>query len=288
MELETFYRQIEHGGYYHSPAQALRQPPVKAGSLAALNFYAGGLGAVVFRGLVALCRGRFDNRTLGHLSYLLLRKAEKLGTPVTFSGFEALKNHQGPLVFVANHMSLIETILLPCGLMAFGPLSIVARRSLARYPGFGRVLRATKPILVTRSNPRQDLADVLKQGAEHLAAGHTVLLFPQGTRTRAFDPARFNSLGVKLARRAGVPLLPIAVKTDFALTGRWMREFGPVDPSRAIKFAAGPLLPPDGSQREIQNRCVDFIAGQLRAWNLPVKAMRESPQSPAPPSTKTT
>ena len=42
----------------------------------------------------------------------------------------------------------------------------------------------------------------------------SVLIFPQTTRELFFDPKKFNTLGIKLAKRAKVPVIPIAVKTD--------------------------------------------------------------------------
>jgi len=42
----------------------------------------------------------------------------------------------------------------------------------------------------------------------------SVLIFPQTTRDLRFDPNKFNTLGIKLAKRAKVPVIPVAVKTD--------------------------------------------------------------------------
>ncbi|MBW2177934.1 MAG: hypothetical protein JRH03_13480, partial [Deltaproteobacteria bacterium] len=42
----------------------------------------------------------------------------------------------------------------------------------------------------------------------------SVLVFPQTTRGLRFDPDKFNTLGIKLARRAKVPVIPVAVKAD--------------------------------------------------------------------------
>ncbi len=288
MTLDEFHMQLRAQGSYRTPPEHLPARQTRAGAWAAWRFYTGGLCRIVARGLFELRHGGFlAARVFASLAYVLLRTAEKLGTLVTFDGFAPLMARGGPCVFVANHMSLVETIVLPAGLTAFGPLSIVAKRSLTRYPGFGRILLASHPIVVSRRNPRQDLTQVLTQGGERLRQGYSVLLFPQSTRSDAFDARRFNSLGIKLAKRAGVPLIPVAVKTDFARTGRWLRDFGPVDPSRPIRFAAGPPLSGDEPQRDLQARCTGFIARQLKIWGLPVVGNDGTPvtddgRSPAP------
>ncbi|MDD5704442.1 MAG: lysophospholipid acyltransferase family protein [Kiritimatiellae bacterium] len=270
MTVTELHATLRLHGAYQTPAGQLPERQARPGAWAAWRFYVGGLGGVVVQGLRSMRGGSFDDLTFAELAYRLLRAAERLGTLVSFEGFAEVNAHRGPIVYTGNHMSLVETIVLPAGLLAFGPLTIVARRSLTRYPGFGRALCASHPILVTRANPRQDLADVLSQGAERLAQGYSVLLFPQGTRSECFDPRRFNSLGIKLARRAGVPLVPLAVKTDFARVGSWLRDFGPVDPSRPIRFAAGPLLDAAAPQRDVHAACTAFISARLRNWGLPV------------------
>jgi 1-acyl-sn-glycerol-3-phosphate acyltransferase len=266
-----FYQTLKTTGAYATPAGRLPARTARAGFRAGVQFYVGALGGVIVQGVRTLRAKRFSTETLGQLSWRLIHSAEQMGTLVTFEGFESMRGiDRQPAVIVANHMSLVETMLLPAGVFANGPMIIVAKRSLTRYPAFGRILEASRAILVDRRNPRQDLADVLEQGVRRLKEGCSVLLFPQGTRLPVFDPGRFNSLGVKLAKRAGVPLIPVACKTDFARPGRFLRDFGPIDPARPIRFTAGPRLDISRPQRELQEACVGHILRCLKQWNMPV------------------
>ncbi|NLF22192.1 MAG: 1-acyl-sn-glycerol-3-phosphate acyltransferase [Lentisphaerae bacterium] len=270
-DIHDFYRSIRETGAYATPPALGPRRPMRGGLAAALRFYVGALGGVVAQGTRTIRRNTFGVNTLGELAWRLMHAAECMGTEVSFEGFAAMRGiDQQPAVIVANHMSLVETMMLPAGVFGNGPMVIVAKRSLTRYPWFGRILEASRPILVNRRNPRQDLADVLEQGAQRLREGCSVLLFPQGTRLPVFDPQRFNSLGVKLAKRAGVPLIPVACKTDFAKPGRVLRDFGPIDPSRPIRFAAGPRLDSSLPQRDLQEACTRHIVACLTHWNMPV------------------
>ena len=86
-----------------------------------------------------------------------------------------------------------------------------------------------------------------------------------------FQPRRFNSMGTKLAQAAGVPLVPIALKTNFVGLGRWIKDLGPIDPTQTVRFSAGPLLSPETSSRVLHQQCLDFITGRFRAWGVPME-----------------
>ena len=216
--------------------------------------------------------GSFSLKLFSELAYDMVRVVESTGATVSFEGFDALRPLKGhPFVVVANHMSLIETMLLPAGVFASNDMTVIAKRSLTKYPAFGKVLASCRPILLDRKNARKDLADTLEQGTALLKEGVSILLFPQGHRAERFDPRKFNSLGAKLAARAGVPLVPVACKTDFARPGWPLRDFGPIDPSRPVRFACGPVLDSSLPQHELQERCTSHIADALAKWGMPIE-----------------
>ena len=70
------------------------------------------------------------------------------------------------------------------------------------------------------------------------------------------------------AEQAQVPLVPIALQTDFAGLGRWIKDFGPVDPGRPVRFAAGAPIPAGTPSRAMQQQCVACIGEKLAAWGL--------------------
>jgi len=217
-------------------------------------------------------KGLFNSAGWAQVVFDTWLAAERMGAVITVEGFDGLRDTRGPVVYAANHMSMLETLILPAALLARSPLSIVLKRNLLAYPVFGPPLNRIRPIAVSRRNAREDLRAVLETGKLRLDAGRSVLLFPQATRQRVFDAARFNSMGDKLARAAGVPLVPVALKTDFQGIGRVLKDFGPVDPSRPIRFALGPPLGDTGEKGERHRLCVAFIEERLRAWGMPVAA----------------
>jgi 1-acyl-sn-glycerol-3-phosphate acyltransferase len=267
MNLQEFQQQIRATGGYATPPEARR--PGRAGWLTACRFHWVVAGRSVTGGIKATF-GRYDFRVWAMDSFIILRGAERLGGVVTVDGFAARAAHAGPVVYAANHMSALETTLLPGILTPFDETAVVLKDTLLRYPFFGALCRAIAPIVVTRRNPRADLQAVFEQGTAALRHGRSVLLFPQATRQPVFHAQRFNSMGAKLARAAGVPLVPLALRTDFQGLGRVIKDMGPVDPARPIRFRAGPPLPPSLPPRELHQQCVAFVEAQLREWGVPV------------------
>ena len=142
----------------------------------------------------------------------------------------------------------------------------IVKDSLLTYPVFGHVMRSRNPIAVGRSNPREDLKAVMEGGKERLGNGVSLIIFPQTTRTPAFDPAEFNTLGVKLARRADVPVVPLALVTDAWGTGKRFKDFGKIDPSKAVHLAFGEPMRIEGRGEAEHEAIIEFIQGNLKAW----------------------
>ena len=127
-------------------------------------------------------------------------------------------------------------------------------------------MRNRNPIVVGRANPREDLRIVLAEGQNRLNGNISIVIFPQTTRSINFDPKKFNSLGVKLAKRAKVPVVPVALKTDAWGTGRKFKDFGKIQPAKSVHITFGDPLPVQGSGKEEHKFIVNFIAKKLDSY----------------------
>lgn len=211
-------------------------------------------------------RGRLGNPELVAGSHALRRALERVGVRFEVTGAETLDPAGGPFVFVANHMSALETQILPSILHAAAPCTFVVKPSLLRLPVFGPVLRAFDPIVVTRADPRDDLRRVVDGGTARLRNGVSVIVFPQGHRSPEFRRRDFNSIGMRLARAAGVPMIPIALETATWAQGRLISEVGWIEPALPVRFAIGPPVPVDGNGVEAHRRVVDYVEAHLEEW----------------------
>ncbi len=211
-------------------------------------------------------KGTYDAAAWADSSFDVLRTLENIGLRIDISGMEHIREADGPVVFIGNHMSTLETLVLPCIIQPVKTTTFVVKKSLVDVPVFGPVMRSRNPILVGRTNPREDLKTVLDQGTEKIKKGISIIIFPQSTRSAVFNPAEFNSLGIKLAARAGVPVIPIAIKTDAWGIGKFVKDFGPIDVSKKVYFSFGAPLRVQGRGVEEHEAVIRFIRDHLEEW----------------------
>ena len=145
-------------------------------------------------------------------------------------------------------------------------MTFVVKESLVRHPLFGHVMRSRDPIVVGRIDARKDFEIVMNKGTGLLEKGVSVIIFPQSTRSLVFNPEEFNSLGVKLAKKAGVKVVPMAIKTDFWGQGGLIRELGPLDSRKTIYFRFGEPFEITGSGKTENEKIIDFIKASLDEW----------------------
>lgn len=213
-------------------------------------------------------RGGYSSEAWVKSSLDTVRSLELSGARFYLEGFEHIRGLEQPCVFIGNHMSTLETFVLPCLIEPLRPVTFVTKASLMKYPFFGKVLGSRNPIVVGRTSPREDLTVVLKEGSARLEQGISVIVFPQSTRSFHFDLAEFNSIGVKLARRTGALIVPVAIKTDVWGVGRFLKDAGPIDPQREVHFRFGAPLQVTGKGREEHEQVCAFISGALTEWGV--------------------
>jgi 1-acyl-sn-glycerol-3-phosphate acyltransferase len=160
------------------------------------------------------------------------------GARLAVRGRERLRPGRGVL-FVANHSSWIDIPVLYMALRV--PLCFLAKRELARVPFLGAYIRAMGMVFVDRRDPRRASASV-DQAARRLAAGDSVVSFPEGTRSRDGGLGRFRSGGFGAALQAGTEVVPVAIVG----AGRVLRADGfHVRPGR-IEVRVGSPIPTTG------------------------------------------
>lgn len=252
----------DHNGSYESPERSIG---LLSKTFPSLSFYFQYVCNVWFSAGEAK-RGVYDGKRWAETSHKVLESLESVGIKISISGAEHLEGLNGRCVFVGNHMSMCETMILPAIIQPLMEVTFVVKESLIDYPIFKHILRSRNPIAVTRANPREDFKTVMQEGKKRLTDGIAVVVFPQTTRANRFDPEQFNSIGVKLASKAGVPVVPLALKTDAWGNGRWLKDFGKVSPEKTIHFEFGEPMAISGRGDEQQAATIDFIQSRMTQW----------------------
>ena len=273
-KIEQFYASLRATGSYSTP------PERRAGRVrqSAWNTIRYTLGVTKVFPYCALTEpfGLLTTEKWARVCFSAVTTAEKLGLSVMIEGFDARMKHEGPVVYLCNHMSTTETILLMPVLLVFGPFSYVAKASLAHLPFLTKAAEHMRMVPIGRKSPREDLMAVLNTGTERIKGGDSFLIFPQGTRQTVFSRKVYSSIGAKLAEKAGCPVVPIVVDTRCQLTRekglfrRVFKDFGTFDPTRDIRLACGPVIP-NAKSRVMHEAAFDWMASKLEEWGLPTE-----------------
>lgn len=225
-------------------------------------------------------QGLLDSDNWVRASIAIRDALEKCGMKLHIEGIEHFKNLNGPCVFVGNHMSTLETFILPGVIRPFRPVTFVVKEGLLRYPIFHHVMRARAPIVVERKDPRADFIAVMKGGVENIEHGISVLIFPQSTRRMTLNRQHFNSMGIKLAKKAGVPVVPIALRSDaWGMGGLFglLKDHGSINPRIPVNIRFGAPLAIHGNGKEEHDTVFAFIENSLAEWGIAPETPKQLP-----------
>jgi glycerol-3-phosphate dehydrogenase (NAD(P)+) len=112
----------------------------------------------------------------------------------------------GPVIFAANHRSFLDPFVIAC--MSRRPLYYVAKKELFRHPLTAWFLNSLGAFPIDRGNADQDAMNTAR---EILERGDSVLIFPEGTRTRPGTLGAPKRGVGRLALETGAPVIPVAV-----------------------------------------------------------------------------
>jgi len=223
---------------------------------------------ILFANRKLALKNQYDTFQWAKSSYNILEYVEDCGGKFHITGFDNIeKVKDEPVVFISNHMGTLETMVFPCLIAPIKDVTFVVKESLTTNKCFGPIMRARNPIAVSRHNSRHDLLKVLNEGKEKLSQGISIVIFPQSTRTLEMVPEKFNSMGIKLAQKSGVKVIPVAIKTDFWANGKLIKDLGYTRRKEPIYIKFGEPIEIKGSGKEEHQLVIDFIQKNLDEWN---------------------
>jgi len=130
-----------------------------------------------------------------------------LGVRVACCGIEKIDLRR-PYVFMSNHVSHADSPALASVIPH--PLHWVFKKELSKIPVLGWILLAGGQIMVDRSDPEKSKASLV-EALSGLAGNNSVMIYPEGTRSRDGNLQPLKKGGFWMALQAGLPIVPVRV-----------------------------------------------------------------------------
>jgi 1-acyl-sn-glycerol-3-phosphate acyltransferase len=168
----------------------------------AVSVYTVVLGATSIVSTLFDPSGDFAHRCARAWAWLILKTT---GVRVRVAGANRI-DPSCSYVFAANHQSIYDIPIVFASVSS--QLRIVAKQSLGRIPFLGWHLHRAGHLLVDRQNPG---AGIVKKMAKLAGEHHSLIVFPEGTRSVDGAVARFKGGSFVFALDSGMPIVPISI-----------------------------------------------------------------------------
>ncbi|RSD26283.1 lysophospholipid acyltransferase family protein [Mesobacillus subterraneus] len=160
----------------------------------------------------------------------------------------------GPVLFVSNHEGNFD---IPVLIMAIDkPFGFISKIEVKKVPLLSAWMEAINCVFIDRKN-RKTAADSIKSGIDLLKEGNSLVIFPEGTRSKGAPVGLFKAGGFRLAKESGVPIVPISIQGTadiFEKNGRLVK------PAKIKVIISQPLF-----CRQYRDKDLITLAGEVRA-----------------------
>lgn len=140
------------------------------------------------------------------------RMMELFGAKLKVYGKENLPE-KGPVVYVSNHQGYVDIVAL-CAALDTIQFAFVAKEELAKVPLYGSWITEIRSVLIRRNNPKESLK-AISLGVKYIKEGFSMLIFPEGTRSRSSQMGNFKKGALKLATKPKAPIVPISIEGSY-------------------------------------------------------------------------
>lgn len=166
----------------------------------------------------------------------------------------------GAHVYIGNHQSYFDIVSLLTVLKE--PTTVIAKKEFEAVPVLGTWIKRVKGVLIERGNKRQSLM-AINEGVELLKNGYSMVIFPEGTRSRSNNIGTFHRGSFKLATKGGFPIVPITFKN----AAKVYEEVGHIEKGVNLEIYVHPMVETKDLSRdeiiELPNKIEKIIQSKL-------------------------
>lgn len=185
-----------------------------------------------------------------------------VGITLEVHGLENLPKEGETVVFASNHQSYLDIPVLLGGLDTAYPL--LARKEIGKVPLLRGWMNLIGCIYIDREDARAAMG-ALRQAEEMVNEGSSLIVFPEGTRSKSDKVGEFKGGVVRVAFKTGVDIVPLVIDGSYKVLegNRWRLK-------RAhVRLFILPAVPTQGLSRAQQKE----LPGQLEEMVRQAKAV---------------
>ena len=173
------------------------------------------------------------------------------GTTVTVKGLENIPLKEN-CVFISNHQGNLDVVSM---LATFPrPVGFISKKELKKVPLLSGWMKILYCIFIDRTSPKQSFL-AMQEGIENVKQGHSMLIFPEGTRSRGGPVQEFKKGSFKLAFQAECPIVPVSVDGSYHV----IEEKGRLQKGTNIILTIHKALPTSGLNREQKLALIETV-----------------------------
>lgn len=235
--------------------------------LSAIYYLLFGITLVIFHVIQWICYNLFGyeahKKSADGLMFFLVLNTYILGTRYKFTGLEKL-NKNTPYIIAANHQSWYDITAIGWYMRKVHP-KFVSKIELGKgIPSISYNLRHGGSVLIDRKNAKQSLSAIQNMGKYIELHNRSVVIFPEGTRSRSGKPKPFAQNGLKILCKyaPSAMVVPVTINNSWKMT-RWGTF--PMDLGNTIEFIAHDPIPvKDMPFKDLFNKTERLITEGLR------------------------
>ncbi len=139
---------------------------------------------------------------------------DMFGSTLNVKGLENLPEN-GPVVFMGNHQGYAD-IIAYCAAFKKFQFGFIAKDELSKIPLYGEWIRRIRSVFIERDDARASLK-AINEGIEYIRQGFSMVIFPEGTRSKGPQMGAFQKGSIKLATKPGVPIVPVSLNGSYKM-----------------------------------------------------------------------
>ena len=179
------------------------------------------------------------------------------GAKVKIFGEENIPNNI-PVLFISNHQGNIDIALFMSYIKM--PKGYISKIEMKKIPVVRTWMEYMHCVFMERGNLRK-AAESISEGIKILKSGYSMVLFPEGTRSKGNHMNEFKAGAFKLATKSEVPIIPVTIKGSYKLMEANNNKIKPAE----VEIYIHPMVYTDKLTREEQGELPDFIKAIIQS-----------------------